>query len=79
MFLRRGSDQLPIAACLSRISASEAYRYCAEENVQIHGGVGFTWEYDCHMFYRRAQLLAVNLGSLNVWKDRLMRLVADEG
>jgi alkylation response protein AidB-like acyl-CoA dehydrogenase len=44
--------------------------------VQIHGGVGFTWEYDCHLFYRRAKLLAVILGSPPHWRGKLVRRVA---
>jgi acyl-CoA dehydrogenase len=71
--LAHDSDELPTAACLSRISATEAFDFCAQEGLQIHGGVGFTWEYDCHMFLRRSKLLAVNLGSPGHWKDRLIQ------
>jgi hypothetical protein len=43
----------------------------------VHGGVGFTWAYDCHLFYRRANLLAANLGSTSQWEDALIeRMVA---
>jgi acyl-CoA dehydrogenase len=38
----------------------------------VHGGMGFTWEFDCHMYYRRAKLLALTLGSTARWKDRLI-------
>jgi alkylation response protein AidB-like acyl-CoA dehydrogenase len=48
--------------------------------IQLHGGVGFTWEYDCHLFYRRAKLLSLCLGSPAAWRDRLIaRLEAREG
>ncbi len=66
------SDELGIAACNARISATEAYALAAEENLQIHGGVGFTWEYDCHLYLRRAKLLALSLGPVGLWKDRLI-------
>jgi alkylation response protein AidB-like acyl-CoA dehydrogenase len=46
------------------------------EMIQLYGGVGFTWEYDCHLFYRRAKLLAVILGNPASWKDKLVRRVA---
>ena len=47
--------------------------------IQIHGGVGFTWEYDCHLFYRRAKLLAVILGNPASWKEKLVsRIEAHE-
>ena len=41
----------------------------------MHGGVGYTWEYDCHLFYRRAKLLAVQAGSPKVWKEKLVRAI----
>ena len=44
----------------------------AKENIQVHGGMGFTWEFDCHLHYRRAKLLALALGSTRLWKDRLI-------
>jgi alkylation response protein AidB-like acyl-CoA dehydrogenase len=64
--------ELPVAACLARISATQAFEHCARENLQIHGGVGFTWEYDCHLFLRRSRLLALQLGPPALWKDRLV-------
>ena len=54
------------------ISASEAYFLAAKENIQMHGGMGFTWEFDCHLYYRRAKLLSLALGSTRLWKDRLI-------
>lgn len=70
--LSTDADELPVAAATARVSASRAYRECAEENIQIHGGMGFTWEFDCHLYYRRAKLLAVNLGGESSWKDHLI-------
>ena len=46
--------------------------YASKENIQIHGGVGFTWEYDCHLFYRRSKQLALNIGSIRQWKENLI-------
>jgi alkylation response protein AidB-like acyl-CoA dehydrogenase len=70
--LASGAAELPIAAAGARVAATEAYSYASKENIQTHGGNGFTWEYDCHLFYRRAKLLSTNLGSARVWKDRLI-------
>ena len=67
--LSTGAPELGVAAATARVSATQAYRECAEENIQTHGGMGFTWEYDCHLYYRRAKLLSVNLGSEGVWKE----------
>ncbi len=71
--LSSGSDELPVAAAGARIAASDAYALSAEEMVQLHGGVGFTWEYDCHLFYRRAKLLSLALGSPSEWREKLIR------
>jgi alkylation response protein AidB-like acyl-CoA dehydrogenase len=70
--LNTNAPELPVAAATARASATDAFHYCAKENIQIHGGMGFTWEFDCHLYYRRSKLLAVNLGSLNRWKDLLV-------
>jgi alkylation response protein AidB-like acyl-CoA dehydrogenase len=71
--LENDADELGLAACSSRVSATEAFDLCSVEMIQLHGGVGFTWEYDCHMFYRRAKHLAVVLGSPGHWRDKLIQ------
>ncbi len=76
--LSTDAPELGVAAATARVSATQAYRECAEENIQTHGGMGFTWEFDCHLYYRRAKLLSVNLGSEGVWKEKLIsRLEAE--
>ncbi|MBV9252321.1 MAG: acyl-CoA/acyl-ACP dehydrogenase [Acetobacteraceae bacterium] len=70
--LSADAADLPLAAATARVSASDAFFLAAKENIQVHGGVGFTWEFDCHLFYRRAKLLALSLGSTRYWKDRLV-------
>ena len=70
--LARDAGELPLAAAAARVSANEAFFLAAKENIQIHGGMGFTWEFDCHLYYRRAKLLALALGSTRHWKDRLI-------
>ena len=74
--LSNEDEELAIAAAAARISACKAYELQTTEMIQIHGGVGFTWEYDCHMFFRRAKLLAVILGNPSTWKDKLVSRVA---
>ena len=44
-------------------ASHEAFDLAGKEIIQMHGGVGFTWEYDCHLFYRRAKLLSLALGT----------------
>ncbi len=67
-----GGAELPLAAATARVSASEAFFFAAKENIQVHGGIGFTWEMDCHLFYRRAKHLGLLLGSVRHWKDRMV-------
>ncbi len=69
--LSASSPDLAIAAASARIAASEAYWNAAKESIQIHGGVGFTWETDCHLYYRRACHLALIAGAPQVWRQRL--------
>ena len=57
----------------ARVAACDAYYFAAKENIQAHGGMGYTWEVDCHLFYRRAKLLAVQAGGPGVWKEKLVR------
>jgi alkylation response protein AidB-like acyl-CoA dehydrogenase len=70
--LSTGAAELPEAAAAARVSATQAYQHCARNNIQVHGGMGFTWEFDCHLHYRRANGLALALGSLSSWEDRLI-------
>lgn len=80
--LSTDAPELPVAAAAARISASEAFFLAAKENIQTHGGMGFTWEFDCHLYYRRAKLLALALGSPRRWKDVLIARLearAEEG
>lgn len=70
--LAANAVELPLAASAARISAIKAFEYASRENIQTHGGMGFTWEMDCHLFYRRAKLLSGALGSSSYWQERLV-------
>jgi alkylation response protein AidB-like acyl-CoA dehydrogenase len=70
--LSAGTTDLALAAATARVSASDAFFTAAKENIQVHGGMGFTWDVDCHLYYRRAKLLALSLGSTRHWKDRMI-------
>lgn len=73
--LDAGSDELPQAAAAARVSACHAFWYAARESIQAHGGIGFTWEADQHLFYRRALMLDMTVGSPSLWRDRLFSAV----
>jgi len=77
--LGSGSDELAVAACSTRVAASDAFVLASEEMIQMHGGVGFTWEYDCHLFYRRARALAAALGTPNEWREKLVSRLEASG
>jgi alkylation response protein AidB-like acyl-CoA dehydrogenase len=70
--LNTGAPELPAAAAAARIAASEAMWFASKENIQTHGGIGFTWEMDCHLYYRRSRQLALVAGAPRVWKERLV-------
>jgi len=70
--LSAGSAELGVAAATARVSATQAFQHCAKNNIQVHGGMGFTWAFDCHLYYRRSNLLALSLGSLSQWEDKLI-------
>ncbi|MEE3332542.1 MAG: acyl-CoA dehydrogenase family protein [Myxococcota bacterium] len=70
--LENNDAELKLAACSARIQATTALDLASVEQIQMHGGVGYTWEYDCHLFYRRARLLAAVLGGKSAWSDRLV-------
>jgi alkylation response protein AidB-like acyl-CoA dehydrogenase len=80
--LSSNTPELPVAAAAARVAASEAYWFASRENIQTHGGIGFTWEADCHLFYRRARHLGLVIGAPRDWKrrlaDRLETQLADE-
>ena len=66
------APETPLAAAGARCSATNALDYAAQENIHIHGGIGVTWESNCQLFYRRARLSALILGSRLEWQDRLV-------
>jgi acyl-CoA dehydrogenase len=75
--LATDAPELAEAAATARVSATQAYQHCARNNIQVHGGMGFTWEFDCHLHYRRSNALALQLGPLSAWEDRLIARLRD--
>jgi len=71
--LHHDNEELAVAACIARVAACEAIDLAGDEIIQMHGGVGFTWEYDCHLFYKRSKLLSLGLGSAAHWRELLIQ------
>jgi alkylation response protein AidB-like acyl-CoA dehydrogenase len=70
--LSTNARELPLAAAAARVSATQAFDYAAKENTQTHGGMGFTWDADCHFYYKRSKQLGLVLGPQRAWKDKLV-------
>jgi acyl-CoA dehydrogenase len=70
--LSSGAADLPVAAACARVSACKAFDHAAQENIHVHGGSGFTWDLNCHLYYRRARELSLILGSPRAWKERVL-------
>lgn len=69
-------DELPGAAAAARLTGISAFEMGARENLQVHGGIGYTFEANCHFYYRRERTLAVSLGARQYWADRLIASVS---
>lgn len=65
------AGELPLAAALAKARCSEAFFHCAAESIQLHGGVGFTWEYDPHLYFKRARASEAFLGSPSWHRERI--------
>jgi alkylation response protein AidB-like acyl-CoA dehydrogenase len=66
----RGDAESSALCSSAKASATEAYMAVAGDAVQLHGGIGFTWEHECHLFLKRAKLNAMLFGSVIQHKDR---------
>ena len=69
------NDELPTVACLAKAYCSEAYFHCAAENIQIHGGIGFTWEHDAHLYFKRAKSSETYLGDASYHRELLAQRI----
>jgi len=67
-------EEVPVAVALAGACCSDAYVAAAAENIQTHGGIGFTWEHDAHLFLRRAKSCQLLFGSPDSFRDRLAEL-----
>lgn len=66
-------EEMPALACLAKASASQAYMQTAINTVQIHGGIGFTWDNDTHLWFKRAKSSEVFLGDPSYHRELLMQ------
>jgi alkylation response protein AidB-like acyl-CoA dehydrogenase len=69
------NDELPVTACLAKAYCSEAYFHAAAENIQIHGGIGFTWDHDAHLYFKRAKSSELILGDPSYHRELLAQRI----
>lgn len=74
-----GPDAATLAfhAAQALCAAIDAAQFCTQEAIQLHGGVGFTWEYDVQLYFKRAQAGSVRLGALSTWRERVAAQLLD--
>jgi alkylation response protein AidB-like acyl-CoA dehydrogenase len=75
------SERVPeasTAVSVAKTYASDAYREVGNRGIQVHGGMGFTWENDLHLYYRRAKASENDFGDANYHRERIARLVIDK-
>ncbi len=71
------SAVLMFYAAQARVAATEAALFCSREAIQLHGGVGFTWEFDPHFYLRRAQAASQRLGPVSWWLEQVAGQLLD--
>jgi alkylation response protein AidB-like acyl-CoA dehydrogenase len=77
--LEQNIPEAPVAVSIAKMYASDAGRTVGNRGIQIHGGMGFTWENDLHLYYRRAKSSETALGDATFHRERIARLVIDAG
>ena len=66
------APEFGVAAATAHITCSQAYLFAAAENIQVHGGIGFTWEHPAHLYFRRAKSREPLFGGPAVYHERLL-------
>jgi len=69
------NDELPVVASLAKAYCSDAYFHAAAENIQIHGGIGFTWEHDAHLYFKRAKSSEILFGDATYHRELLAQRI----
>ncbi|EKF21190.1 acyl-CoA dehydrogenase, C-terminal domain protein [Mycolicibacterium hassiacum DSM 44199] len=69
-----GADDAPVAASIAKVYCSQAFYHVAAETIQMHGGIGFTWEHPAHLYFKRAKSSEALFGWPADHRDRIARL-----
>ena len=76
--LDAGAEDAALAASVAKAYVSEAARKVCGEAIQVHGGIGFTWEFDLHLYFKRAKALEATWGDADYHRELVVRRVAGE-
>jgi alkylation response protein AidB-like acyl-CoA dehydrogenase len=76
--LTDGSDDPALAVSIAQATASAALSHIAADTIQVHGGIGFTWEHQAHLYFKRATTDAALLGSAEQHRSRIADFVLDD-
>ncbi|HXG65845.1 MAG TPA: acyl-CoA dehydrogenase, partial [Blastocatellia bacterium] len=68
-------EQTALLASIAKAYTNDAYTWVAGEGIQIHGGMGFTWEHDAHLYFKRAKADEVTFGDAGSHRERVARLI----
>jgi alkylation response protein AidB-like acyl-CoA dehydrogenase len=77
--LEENAPDAAVAVSIAKMYASDAARTVGNRGIQVHGGIGFTWENDLHLYYRRAKASETAFGDSTYHRERIARLVIDAG
>jgi alkylation response protein AidB-like acyl-CoA dehydrogenase len=73
-----GSDEAELAVHSAKSFAADTYFMCAGNMIQLHGGIGFTWEHDAHLYFKRARAIQSMLGSGNWHREKIATMILGE-
>ena len=76
--IKQGGETARTAVSVAKAYCSDAFREVANRGVQIHGGIGFTWEHDLHLYYKRSKAAEVMFGDATFHRERIARAVIDK-
>ena len=75
--LSAGSPEAARAVAIAKAYCSEAAREVCQHGIQVHGGIGFTWEHDLHLYFKRARAAEALFGDAAFQREQLARLILD--
>ena len=73
--ISENAEDKTMAASMAKAWCGDAYRHAAFDGVQIHGGIGFTWDHDMHLYFKRAKSSEVSFGDADYHREKIASLL----